>query len=101
MSYLSTTGRLTKKTLSVSMSGTMLLQTRKPDNFLSCTFRESDARVSNSWSRILSRQIRRAKEAIIEGKLKGRGWKDMMAQGRINAKMAEREPVRRWGNISQ
>jgi len=93
--YLST-GRLTRKTLSVSMSGTMFLQTRKPDIFLSCTFRARVARVSSSCRRTLNRQSKRAKTAITEGKSRGwgRGWRKRIAQGRRNRKMAEREPVK-------
>ena len=83
------------------MSGTMFLQTRKPDTFLSCICWASEARVSNSWSRIRNRQIRRAEKAITEGKSRVRGWKERMAQGRRNTKTEEREPVRRWGSISQ
>jgi len=84
------------------MSGTIFLQTRKPDTFLSCICWASETSVSNSWIRIRNRQMRRAEKAITEGKLRVRGWKkERIVQGRRNTKMEKREPVRRWGSISQ
>merc|ERR1712223_1111115 len=83
------------------MSGTMFLQTLKPDLLWAGKILERLKRASNSWRRARNMAIRRAEAAIKEGKLRERGEEERMSQGRRKKKMAGREPVKRWGSINQ
>merc|ERR1712038_946738 len=82
------------------MSGTMFLQTLNPDLLCAGKILERLKRVSNSWRRARNKVIRRAEAAIKEAKLRERGLKERMSQGRRKKKMAGTEPVKRWGSIN-